>query len=321
MVKFRKKEKSMSRHTPIAIALLIAAASAAIVRSDVLTFLPTDDTFIDYVNPSSANGSYWATIVRNMGPSFKGHGKDIGWELDALVQFDISAIPAYTPIDSATLHLYYFQYWHYPTVGRPYGCFRITDDWDEESVTWNTRPDWASEPTAVTPMPSAFDWVVWDVTTDVQAFVDQEHEDYGWIIHDVGTLESMPASCFYTKEHGEYIPYLEVVTLPMPSMYVGAIDMWYTIQGNRYRVYTNVTVVDVFGAGVEGAAVNIETALPDGGSVNASGSTGADGSVTLPYVSTRVPGTYTSTVVGVTKDGWIYDDGQNAETTESLTVP
>jgi hypothetical protein len=36
-------------------------------------------------------------------------------------------------------------------------------------------------------------------------------------------------------------------TGPENAMHVGAIDMWCTTQGNKYRVYTKVTVVDAFG--------------------------------------------------------------------------
>jgi hypothetical protein len=60
--------------------------------------------------------------------------------------------------------------------------------------------------------------------------------------------------------------------------------------------------------------------LPDGGTVNDSGSTGPDGSVTFQYGPTRVEGTYTSTVTGVTKEGWTYRDWENEETSESLNV-
>ncbi len=105
------------------------------------------------------------------------------------------------------------------------------------------------------------------------------------------------------------------------AMHVAAIDMWYTTHGAKYRVWTKVTVVDAFGAGVEGATVDIETALPDGGTVNNSGSTEPDGSVTLRYGLTRVEGTYTSTVTAVAKDGWTYRDWENVETSESLNVP
>jgi hypothetical protein len=86
-------------------------------------------------------------------------------------------------------------------------------------------------------------------------------------------------------------------------------------------LYTQATVVDARGVGFEGATVNVGMVVPHGGTVSDSGSTGSDGSVTLQYGPTRVQGTYTSTVTAVAREGWIYDDGQNVKTSESLTVP
>jgi outer membrane protein assembly factor BamB len=135
---------------------------------------------------------------------------------------------------------------------------------------------------------------------------------YGWYaVADDSEASTQSDTWYFTTEAAP----------PENVMHVAAIDMWYTRQGSRYTVYTGVTVVDAGGMGVEGATVNIEMALPDGGTVNTSGSTGPDGSVTLQYGPTRVGGTYTSTVTAVTKEGWIYDYEQNVQTTETLTVP
>ncbi|MEW6252179.1 MAG: C10 family peptidase [Planctomycetota bacterium] len=61
--------------------------------------------------------------------------------------------------------------------------------------------------------------------------------------------------------------------------------------------------------------------LIGGGATPSSGTTATDGTVTFQYGPTRVTGTYTSTVTGVSKAGWTYASWENRETSDSLRVP
>src|SRR5512135_246535 len=61
-----------------------------------------------------------------------------------LIRFDLTTLPAEAIIDSAALQLHprtCFQPGTYPV---PLGAFFVTSTWDEDTVTFNTKPTWAT---------------------------------------------------------------------------------------------------------------------------------------------------------------------------------
>ena len=104
------------------------------------------------------------------------------------------------------------------------------------------------------------------------------------------------------------------------SMHVSAIEMSFEKKARNYFVHSQITIQDSAGNDVQGAEVSVEITQPDGSTVSISDSTGIDGAVTFKVRSDQV-GTYEATVTGVKKDGWLYDDEANTETSEFLTIP
>ena len=107
---------------------------------------------------------------------------------------------------------------------------------------------------------------------------------------------------------------------PQESMHVAAIDMWSQKKGSGYFIYTQVTMLDSSEQPVTGALVSVTTAQPDGSTVSSTGTTGEDGRTILKLRSDQ-PGTYASTVTGVNKAGWTYDESSNIETSEMIILP
>jgi hypothetical protein len=168
------------------------------------------DTAVQQDRPNY-NPSYGQTMsVRNR----YGAGGSDGWEWDSLVRFDLSSIPIGASVTSATLFIYYCDWDDTNPQGRPLTTHRITGDWEEQTVTWNTRPTWLSEATSSSPVPSSINqWMDWDVQSDVQAFVNEEEENYGWTVMDATYWGSanIPITHLRTKEFvGSAVPYLEV---------------------------------------------------------------------------------------------------------------
>ena len=181
----------------------------------VLNFSPTDDSTIDQNSPGSNFGNSTQIGVRNR---YGESGSD-GWEDDTLVKFDLSSIASGTPVLGATLNLYYIGYWDNDPQGRPLTCYAITSDWDESTVTWNTKPTSAGVVSATATVPAGINnWMSWDVTADVQDMADGSASYYGWKIMDEtywGDFD-IPYSWFYSKEYGQLTPYLEVA-IPEPA--------------------------------------------------------------------------------------------------------
>ncbi len=176
-------------------------------------FYPTDDAWVWMEYPDQNKGSDDDMHVRN---TYGGLSGDF-YDKHSLVEFDLSAITPGSHVGSATLNLYY----HHCTFGncadRELYCRRIMSDWDESTVTWNTRPSVAADVSDTSTVPASYGWMAWDVTSDVQAMVNGEVSNYGWRIADEVPwgYTDPPESRFRTKEYGDYIPYLEITEVTL----------------------------------------------------------------------------------------------------------
>lgn len=115
------------------------------------------------------------------------------WTFRFLIRFDLSSIPAGASIVQARIHL------HESTtfgVTRTIGGYRATRSWTENGVTWKnaqagtpwTLPGGDAVGTATATATLTWDgvlgWNTWDVTTDVQTFVNGIQPNHGWLFRD-----------------------------------------------------------------------------------------------------------------------------------------
>jgi N-acetylmuramoyl-L-alanine amidase len=108
---------------------------------------------------------------------------------------------------------------------------------------------------------------------------------------------------------------------PERPMYVDAMRMWADQKGPNTFIYTEVTIHDEYGEAVPGAVVALELKQPDGSILSNTGTTVEDGTVTVTAKLRSAPsGEYTSTITGVSKDGWAYDAPEEP-IIASITVP
>lgn len=149
----------------------------AFISTRVIAIAPTDDTFIDELYGDNVNGALSSLIVRcmNLNPG----------ELDTLIKFDLTNIPAEATIKSAMLNLYYFHWNDLNPTGRQLDIYRITQDWSEDTTSWNNRPSYNSTAIDSISAPPSDGWVQWDVTSSAQDFHDGTYPNHGWQIMDV----------------------------------------------------------------------------------------------------------------------------------------
>ena len=180
---------------------------------DTYTFYPTGDTCISKY-PTEADSNHGLREDLHIRNTYGAGGND-NYQVDVLTKFDVSSIPVDTTIISATLNYYYFGWYDNNPASNDLNLYKITSDWEEEIVTWNTQPTYASLPTDYSTVPSSTGlWMDWDVTTDVQDFVDGTESNYGWKITDEtywGSFD-IPVIFLYSRENSTYIPYLEIET-------------------------------------------------------------------------------------------------------------
>jgi len=103
---------------------------------------------------------------------------------------------------------------------------RITGPWTEGAVTWNTQPNHDATETVSLAVDTGSVWYDFDVTDDVQNFVNGAYTDYGWKLLGVEAGDDIYQE-FYTKENGG--------TTYDPSIYIE-----YEIRFNTTR---DVTIV------------------------------------------------------------------------------
>ena len=168
---------------------------------------PIDDAKIRQRSPDNNYGSSDHLDIRNE------YGASSGWAEDSLIKFDISTIPSNITIYYAYLKLYYYKKVDNNPAGRDLNLYRVTSNWNENSVTWNTQPSYVSQPTTFATVPSTPGvWMKWNVTNDVLDFIDGSEVNCGWKLTDDNYWgkTDIPWTCFRSKEYGDYTPYLEV---------------------------------------------------------------------------------------------------------------
>ena len=111
---------------------------------------------------------------------------------------------------------------------------------------------------------------------------------------------------------------LEIVT--QTSIHVENIFMSYSVSGVNYFIYTNITIKDKDSTPVSAATVYINLTLSNGSNMSVYGQTNTEG-VAAFKIKSKQNGTYTSEVINVVKDGFIYNQSDNVITTSTVTVP
>ena len=167
---------------------------------DTATFYPTDDSHVTESHPDQTPGSGHLLNTRGL----------TNWRAYSLIRFDISSLSPRVNINSAKLHLYYYQNWDGNPSGHTLNIHKIIDGWNEGSLSWNNQPSHHNSASGFSIVPSSPGiWMEWDVTSDVQEFIDGSIINYGWKIIDIET-NSNDLIYFYSKEYGSFIPYLEI---------------------------------------------------------------------------------------------------------------
>lgn len=155
-----------------------SASSTQVDRQDAGTLLQSVSI------PAAADAETWSCWPDNYGsgPSLAlayGVGPTSEYAAFSLVRFDLaSALPPNAIIDSATIQLYLASVDPGSTLPIQAGAFFVTSNWNEGTVTWNTRP--SSENTGTgTQIVSGGGWHSWNATSFATAWQADPAHNYG----------------------------------------------------------------------------------------------------------------------------------------------
>jgi hypothetical protein len=204
----RKKIIFISLFLTLMILLILAVLlNYSSENQETIYLYPTDDTTI-HQNSATTNGGLSETMtLRNE------YGASYGWSRDILIKFDLSPIGSDKTVNSAKLKLYYYKNKDNSPVNNTLCVYKIISDWEENSVTWNTKPQNESNCIAYCFVPALIEnWIEWDVTSEIEKISKDESPNYGWRISDETYWGSynIPITYFYSKESTNYVPYLEI---------------------------------------------------------------------------------------------------------------
>jgi len=104
------------------------------------------------------------------------------------------------------------------------------------------------------------------------------------------------------------------------TFHVDSIDPTYRQSGSGFDVGARVTIVFADRHPVAGALITVELDYPDASKAKLTGRTGPSGAAVVKHFVTET-GTYTFTVLSIVRSPFVYDPAQNAETSDSITIP
>lgn len=115
------------------------------------------------------------------------------------IKFNVSTISP-SDISSAKINIYCYDF-----CSGTIDAYRVTADWDENTITWNGAP--ANGTTILASSSVNTGWVIVDLTDEIRSYLNGSVTDYGVVISN----GSVDTNLYYSRHSPYYPPYLEVV--------------------------------------------------------------------------------------------------------------
>jgi len=122
----------------------------------------------------------------------------------SFIEFDLSGIPSTSVVNYARLYLYYWGDGPAATAG-DVGVYRITQNWDEATVTWDDQPNALASPadTATIPLyPGSVVPQQWDLNALAQGWISGTIANYGMMLKDVAESTAEDHKYFRSSDWG-----------------------------------------------------------------------------------------------------------------------
>ncbi|MFN8544645.1 MAG: DNRLRE domain-containing protein [Candidatus Binatia bacterium] len=227
----------------------------------------SQDSYLRHENPNTPSGSGPANTRIRVKSDGSGNPQATWWR--GVVQFDLSAIPQFATVSSATLELFEGN----TGTQRTYGVHKATGPWLQATVKWNTQPTFVGAATTTNTVGDPpRDWRSFAVTTDVQAWINAPASNYGWVLKDQAEASGSENINFVSMEDSSDVTHRPrlTVTFTAPSCTSNAQCQDTNLCTTNERCEGGVCVVDSVSCNDNNACTD-DLCEPNQGCVNTVG--------------------------------------------------
>lgn len=198
------------------------------------------DTYVDNQNMDTNNGTAQTIPVADL---MQDSTRQISY---SLIKFDIPSYLQNADVSAVTLELCIYPGLYY-MKDQATSVYRITENWAEDTVTWNTMPS-IGEKVGQLPLPAqpflmSFEWASVDITDPFKKWQSAEWANFGLLIkHDLeGISDPLNLANFCSSNFNyqtvpqpeTYRPRLNITTAPVPepaSAFLFIFGVFYVIR-------------------------------------------------------------------------------------------
>ncbi len=164
-------------------------------------FWISQDTYIASGNP---NGNYGSANNLAIGYNSAGPGA-----MRLLLQFNLSSIPSYATVNSATIYIYQYAASGISDMG--FQAQYAVSPWNEYNATWNNANYIGGATLPVGNFPNTLGWLSFNSTNLFRTWVSGQEPNYGLIITGNEDPAADSSRYFYSSNAGSnYRPYVDI---------------------------------------------------------------------------------------------------------------
>lgn len=176
----------------IGMTLIGAVFIALPVVAARLELTPVQDAYVCDCLPDVTNP--------NGGPTYLYQGQYGDCFDRTLIEWDLSGLPADVTIVSAEVELFCEGFYGVESGYATY--YRITEPWDEETVTHNDCPAYSDDVVATADWPDVGTWHTVDATEFVEGWYGASFDNYGLFCHCQDTTDTCVAG-YWSSNYGD----------------------------------------------------------------------------------------------------------------------
>ncbi len=127
------------------------------------------------------------------------------------LQFDLSDVPPNAVILGASLGLYY--YYSYSITSISIGLYEVTENWGEDTITWDNQPASSSEAVDIQILPTIYtsDFVYWQIGDLVKGWQEESIANCGMVLRHTDESSVDDIKWFFSSDYSTVIDHPKLI--------------------------------------------------------------------------------------------------------------